>query len=98
MAETVELAAAICKLIQSSSVPIPISLMNHTVEEAAAIIGAVVEICDRDGVKLREICIDPELAMELGLAEGGALPHGGRPTIQLQGGLGRQLLFKKHAL
>ena len=98
MAETVELATAISKPIQASPVPIPISLMNYTVEEAAAVIGAVVEICDREGVKLSEVCIDPELATELGLAEGAALPHGGRPTIRSQPGLSRQVLFKKQAL
>jgi hypothetical protein len=38
---TAELITAICKLIETSAVPIPITLMNHGVDEAAAIIGGV---------------------------------------------------------
>ena len=37
-------------------------------------------------MKLSQVWIDPELATELGLAEGGALPQGGRPTIHLEAG------------
>jgi hypothetical protein len=42
MANFGELIEAICMLIKSSPVPIPTTLMNHGVGEAAAIIGAVV--------------------------------------------------------
>lgn len=94
MADTAELAIAISRLIETSPVPVPIKLMNHSVEEAAAIIGAVVEKCDRDGIKLEQVCLDPELSFELGLAEGVALPHGCRPIVHIDAGLGRQVLFK----
>ena len=55
-------------MVASSPMPIPISFMNHGVDETAAIIGAVVERCDRDNITLTEIFIDPELADLLGLA------------------------------
>jgi hypothetical protein len=42
MANTAELVQAICELIKATAVPIPITLMNHGVDETAAIIGAVV--------------------------------------------------------
>jgi hypothetical protein len=47
MASTRELIAAICKMIETSSVPVPIAFMNYGVDEAAAIIGGVVERCAR---------------------------------------------------
>ena len=40
MANTRELIAAICKVIETSPLPIPITFMNHGVDEAAAILGA----------------------------------------------------------
>jgi hypothetical protein len=43
MASTAELVEAIYRLIASSPTPIPITLMNHGVDETAAIIGAIVE-------------------------------------------------------
>jgi hypothetical protein len=43
MANTAQLIEMICKVIETSSVPIPITLMNHGVDEAAEIIGGVVE-------------------------------------------------------
>ena len=58
-------------MVASSPMPIPISFMNHGVDETAAIIGAVVERCDRDNITLTEIFIDPELADLLGLLDGG---------------------------
>jgi hypothetical protein len=94
MADEAELVFVICQLIQSSTTPIPISLMNHGVEEAAAIIGAVVERCSKEGIALAQVCMDPELGLELGLADGMALPHGERPTVHIEEGLGRQVLFK----
>jgi hypothetical protein len=95
MADTVELAFAICKLIQSSPAPIPVTLMNHSIREVAAIIGAVIDQCDRNGVKIDQVCVDPELSTQLGLTEGATLPHGCRPTVHVEPGLGRQLLFKR---
>jgi hypothetical protein len=95
MADTSQLATAICRLVQISGAPIPIKLANHTVEEAAAIIGAVVEACDRERVPLGQVCVDPELALELGLADGVALPHGSRPVVRIEQGLGRDVLFKR---
>ena len=95
MADTAELAIVISRLIETSRVPVPIQLMNQSVEEAVAIIGAVVEKCGRDCIKLDQVCLDPELSLELGLAEGVALPHGCRPTVHIEAGLGRQVLFKR---
>ena|SRR5271166_5043980 len=95
MATAEELVTTICKLIESNPTPIPITLMNHGVEETAAIIGAVVERCDQDDVTLTAILIDPNLADELGLADGKQLPHGSKPTVQCEAGLGRQVLFQK---
>ena len=83
MAETDELAIAICRLVQISDTPVPIKLANQTVEQAAAIIGAVIETCSRENVQLGQVCIDPELALELGLVGGVALPHGSRPIVSL---------------
>ena len=67
MASTEELVEAIYRLIASSPTPIPVTLMNHGVDETAAIIGAVVERCARDNIALTEIFIDPDLAELLGL-------------------------------
>jgi hypothetical protein len=95
MANTKELVETICKVIETSRVPIPITLMNHGVDEAAAIIGGVVERCARKSISLRRVFIDPELAAELGLADGKALEHGARPTIHCELGLGRQVRFER---
>jgi hypothetical protein len=73
MADTNQLAIAICRLVQISDAPVPIKLANQTVEQAAAVIGAVVETCSREGVSLGQVCIDPELALELGLVGGGSV-------------------------
>ena len=93
MASTIELAEALCTMIESSPASIPISLMNHDVNAAAEIIGAVVERCKRVGIDLTCIGMDPELASELGLADGAVIPHGTRPIVQFESGLGRQLRF-----
>jgi hypothetical protein len=95
MANTPELVQAICDLIKASTVPIPITLMNHGVDETAAIIGALVERCARDNVTLTAIYIAPELGGELGLVEGKVLDHGSKPTIRWEDGLGRQLRFER---
>jgi hypothetical protein len=95
MATTSELVEGIYRVIVSSPTPIPIAFMNHGVDETAAIIGAVVERCDRDNIALTEIFIDPELAELLGLVDGGQLPHGSRPTVRCEVGLGRQVRFQK---
>jgi hypothetical protein len=62
MADTYELAIAICRLIASSDDPPPMTLMNHDATGAAEVIGAIVERCRAEGVSLRGICIDPDLA------------------------------------
>lgn len=95
MADTYELAQAICTVIQTVPKPVPITLKNQTVEEAAAIIGAVVERCAEDGVTLESIVVDLALAEQLGLRAGQKLPHGGRPKIEVEAGLGRDVLFRK---
>jgi len=95
MANTAQLIEAICKIIRSSQVPIPITLMNHEVEEAAAIIGGVVERCGHESVALTRVSIDPELAAELGLSDGKVVEHGARPTVHCEPGLGRQVRFER---
>ena len=85
----------ICKVIETSPVPIPITFMNHGVDEAAAIIGGVVERCARGSIALKRVSIDPELAEELGLTEGKEIEHGARPTIHCEPGLGRQVRFER---
>ena len=95
MASTAELVETICKLVETSPIPIPITLMNHGIEEAAAIIGAVVERCHSESIALTGVFVDPELAGELGLTEGKALPHGSRPIIHCEPGLGRQVRFHR---
>jgi hypothetical protein len=95
MASTEELVEGIYRLIASSPTPIPVTLMNHRIDETAAIIGAVVERCARDNIALTEIFIDPDLGELLGLADGGQLPHGSRPTVRCDAGLGRQVRFQK---
>ena len=54
------------------------------------IIGGVVERCAREGVPLTRVVIDPELAVELGLADGKLLERGARPVIHCEPGLGRK--------
>jgi hypothetical protein len=95
MANTRELIAAICKVIETSPVPIPIAFMNHGVDEAAAIIGGVVERCARESIALVRVSIAPELAEELGLFEGKVIEHGDRPTIHCEPSLGRQVRFER---
>ena len=95
MANTPQLIAAICKVVEMSGVPVPITLMNHGVDEAAAIIGGVVERCAGEGIALTRVSIDPELAEELGFTEGKVLEHGARPTIHCEPGLGRSVRFEK---
>ncbi len=95
MATFMELIAAICQLIKTGPTPIPITLRNHTVDEAASIIGAVVDRCHAEGTSLHEVYVDPELAAELGLVKGKMLPHGSRPTIRCESGLKRQVRFHR---
>jgi hypothetical protein len=90
-----ELVEAICSVIRVSATPIPISLMNHSVEEAASIIGAVVERCAKLDIALATIFIDPELGSELGLADGKILDHGHSPIVRWKGDLGRQVIFQR---
>ena len=95
MASTNELIVTICKMIETSPVPIPITLMNHGAEEAAAIIGGVVELCGRQSIALTRVSIDPELGEELGLTEGKVVEHGARPTIHYEPGFGRRVRFER---
>jgi hypothetical protein len=69
--------------------------MNQEVEEAASIIGGVVERCGHESVALTRVSIDPELAAELGLSDGSVLEHGARPTIRCEPGLGRKVRFER---
>ena len=95
MANTAQLIEAICKIIRSSEIPIPITLMNHEVEEAASIIGGVVERCGHERVALTRMSIDPEPAAELGLTQGRVAEHGARRIIHCEPGLGRRARFEK---
>jgi hypothetical protein len=95
MASTEELVEAIYRLIASSPTPIPVTFDERRVDETAAIIGAVVERCARHNIALIEIFIDPDLAKLLGLVDGGQLPHGSRPTVRCDAGLGRQVRFQE---
>src|ERR1700722_16970738 len=92
---TEQLTDAIFRVVEFNPNPIPIALMNHGVDEAAAIIGGVVERCARGSIALKRVCIDPELAEELGLTEGKELERGARPTIHCEPGLGRQVRFER---
>jgi hypothetical protein len=93
MASTAELVETICQIIATSRTPIPVTLMNHGVEAAAEIIGAVVEQCYARSVRLPTVQIDCELGEELGLTEGTRLPHGDRPIVKLLPELGRNIIF-----
>jgi hypothetical protein len=95
MASSAQLIEALCKMIRTSPVPIPITLKNHTVEEAVLMIGAVVERCREEQIPLKEVFVDPELAAELGLVDGKVLSHGDHPTIRCEPGLGRQVRFHR---
>jgi hypothetical protein len=87
MANTAQLIEAICKIIRSSEIPLPITLLNHEVEEAASIIGGVVELCGHERVALTRMSIDPEPAAELGLTQGRVAEHGARRIIHCEPGL-----------
>jgi hypothetical protein len=95
MANTAQTIKAICKLIELSPVPIPITLMNHGIDDAAAIIGGVVERCGCENIALTRVSIDSELAAELGLTEGKVVEHGARPIIHCEPGLGRRVRFER---
>jgi hypothetical protein len=86
MASSTELVAAICALIRTNPEPVPITFRKHTVDEAATV-GAIVDRCHAQETPLHEVYVDPELAAELGLAEGKMLPHGSHPTIRCESGL-----------
>jgi hypothetical protein len=94
MTGTAELVQAICLMIKANATPVPITLMNRGLDEAASIIGAVVERCERDAIPLSRIYLDPELGRELGLDDGKVLQHGARPTICWDPELGRSLRFE----
>ncbi len=95
MATTTELAQAIGTLVATTAQVVPITLMNHNVDEAAEIIAAVAERCSAVGMTLTRIFVDPELGSELGLKDGTRLTHAGRPVVVYEPGLARQLRFEK---
>jgi hypothetical protein len=68
--------------------------MNHTADEAANVIAAVVDRCHSAGLGLRVLAIGSELAEELGLADGSRLKHGDRPEVRVEADLGRQIRFE----
>jgi hypothetical protein len=90
MADTAELVGAICPMIKPRVVPVPITV-DQGLDEAAAIIGAVVERCERDSIPLLRIYIDPELGREFGLHDGRVIEHGNRPAIRWKPRLVRPL-------
>jgi hypothetical protein len=93
MASGSELVETICQIIATSPTPIPVTLMNHGVEAAAEIIGAVVERCSAQGIGLVTIQIDSELGEELGLKQGARLTHGDRPIVEFVPKLGKNVVF-----
>jgi hypothetical protein len=93
VATSEELVSAICDLVAASPVAIPVTFANHGVEEVAALIGGVVETCFSRNLRLKEVVVGPELADELGLIDGGTLPHGDHLAVQLEHGLGRRVRF-----
>ena len=95
MASTEELVEAIYRLIASSPTPIPVTLMNHGVDETAAIIGAVVEHCARNNIALTEIFIDPDLAELLGLVERRTAAARVQADVRCDAGLGCHVRFQK---
>ena len=95
MASADEMAEAICTMLEFTSQPIPITLMNQSVDEAAATIGAIVERCFLNGLVLSGVRIDPELIEALLLIDGSPLPHGSKPIVRCQPGLGRHVIFEK---
>ena len=97
MATDEELAHAICMIVKSGPVGLPISFLNHSVDSAAVVIGSVVEECWSEGVGLESICIDPELAQLLGFTLGSRISHGGSPPVIFEEGLGRQVRFNRLA-
>ena len=58
--------------------------MNQGADEAAAIIGGVVERCGRQEIALMRVSIDAELASELGLTEGKELARRSPPDHSLR--------------
>ena len=95
MADTAELVLAICELIKISEKPVPITLKNHSAELASFIIIAVVEKCSRDGIGLTHVCVDPEWASDLGLANGTKISEHSNAAVKHERGLGRQVRFDR---
>ncbi len=94
MATSEELAEAFCQVLATIRPAPPLTLMNHTAEEAAVVIAAVVDRCHSDGLGLRVVAIGPELAEELGLGDGSRLKHGEQPQVRVEPDLLRQVRFE----
>jgi hypothetical protein len=69
--------------------------MNHDANGAAELIGAVLEVCAKRGIKLASVRIDPQLALELGLKAGDRLPNGTMPILVTEEGPGRSVVFER---
>jgi hypothetical protein len=95
MADDEQLAEAIITLIAASQEPARVSLMNHDANQAAVVIGAVVERCPKAGVLLADISVDTDLASALGLTDSAVLPHGDHPRVRVVSGLRRDVLFRR---
>ncbi len=95
MANTHELAMAYVQVLLASERAPPLTLMNHDAEDAAVIIGAVVDRCAELRANLESITIGGELSEELGLQDGVRLKHGERPIIRVDGSFGRQISFQR---
>jgi restriction system protein len=90
-----ELIDVICQLIQMNPQPIPISLKNHSPQMALEIIQAVVEQCVRDGLELKYVRVDPELAALHSINEGQMVGAQSAATFEIDEGLGRQVIFER---
>jgi hypothetical protein len=95
MTSTADLVEGISSLLEISSQPIPISLMNHPPELAYEIICSVVERCGEKGMIITEVSLDPEFAQLANLRDGDFMPLHSNAVVHCQLGLGRQILFRK---
>ena len=95
MTDTDGLVLAICEVIKISEQPVPIEFKNHPAELASFVIVAVAERCSRDGIGLRNVCIDPEWDDDLGLREGANIAEHSNATVKCETGLRRQVRFER---
>ena len=95
VANTTELIETVAKMVAMSRISVPISLMNHEIDEVAEIISGVVENCFNRRVTLKRVALDPEFADALGLSDGKGLGHGDYPVVEHNSELRRQVRFEK---